>query len=30
VTMLGRTVLRAYFAFGSGESTQSAVKLAQF
>jgi hypothetical protein len=30
VAMLARTVLRAYIAFGSGESTQTAVKLAQF
>jgi hypothetical protein len=30
VTVVSRMVLRAYFAFGSGESTSSAVKLAQF
>jgi hypothetical protein len=30
VTMLSRMVFRAYIAFGSGESTQTAVKLAQF
>jgi hypothetical protein len=30
LTMVSRMVLRAYIAFGSGESTSTAVKLAQF
>jgi hypothetical protein len=30
VTVVARMVMRAYIAFGSGESTASAVKLAQF
>jgi len=30
LTVVSRVVLRAYIAFGSGEGTASAVKLAQF